>query len=136
MSGRFAGAERLGDRRRRRLATASEPAAAPQDQSVGKPDSGARAPRANSQIRIDPAPATPPPEPPPLPLARIVPLSWWKYALAALVALGLVGSLRYAAWHSHEISLRAGPGVWQLIEPQTAPLATALSSLLLLLSAQ
>ena len=136
MSGRFAGAERLGDRRRRRLAVHGETptsAAANGDDQPG--DAGAEGTEGR-RLRIDLPEVAAPPQAPALPLDALVPLKWWKQLLATVFVAALIGGIEYAAWRAEDVAVAAGPGVWRLIEPEHALLPTTMGAGLLLVAAQ
>ncbi|MCY2962609.1 MAG: hypothetical protein NT069_02980, partial [Planctomycetota bacterium] len=124
MSNRFAGAERLGDRRRRRLATQID---APPETDLS--EDTLPPPRRRFEFRVDSPNTTP--TAPELPLEKLVPLAWWKYSLVATATVIAIGVLAAANWYATELAAVGGPGVEMLLDAATNPLPTAFGALLL-----
>ncbi len=124
MSNRFAGAERLGDRRRRRLATQMD---APPETDLA--EETLSSPRRRFEFRVDSPNTTP--SAPELPLENLVPLAWWKYTLVATGAVAIIGLLAAASRYSTDLAAIGGPGVETLLDATTTPLPSAFGALLL-----
>src|SRR5262245_40349395 len=133
MDARFAGSNRLGDRRRRRLAVESdETLESPVELRALEGPAGV-----NRTVETAHATATPPQSPTPqLPLASLVPLAWWKYALAGFAIAAASAGIVTAGWFAESWAESAGPGIGRLFGSPAAPVAGWFSSLLLGLCAQ
>jgi hypothetical protein len=130
MEARFAGSQRLGDRRRRRLAVETEDGIDPA-LTVGE------LPAADGSGRmVHSAAPEATREPIALPLERLIPVQWWKYALGALAGLLVGGAILTASWYEALGARLVGPGVTRLFALPGAPAAAWFSGLLLNLSAQ
>lgn len=130
MEARFAGSQRLGDRRRRRLAVETEDGSDP-GLTVGE------LPAADGFGRtVHSAGPEATREPIALPLERLIPVQWWKYALGAFAGLLLGGGILATSWYEPLGAQLAGPGVTRLFTLPGAPVAAWFSGLLLILSAQ
>src|SRR5205807_1816658 len=121
MGTRFAGSQRLGDRRRRRLAVETDevPENAGRVDSLPAPAGGARVvdgTHADSTSR-DSSPAFS------LPIAVIIPREWWNYLLGAMACVSLGSGLLVAGWCAPDWSASLGPGIGRLFAFPGAPAA-------------
>jgi len=127
MDARFAGAQRVAERRRRRLAIeGEEPGTAQPASLAAKRVDGAAG--EDGRHAVSPLPA--------LPLATIVPRAWWKHAavdiLLALVALALsAGAARL-----QQVAAALGGEAASMLQPSNPVLARWYSGTLLLLTGQ
>ncbi|HLJ11407.1 MAG TPA: hypothetical protein VKU82_09465 [Planctomycetaceae bacterium] len=133
METRFAGSQRLGDRRRRRLAAdADDVPLDSQRIALPAPPGASRlidAARTDARVRVASFERA-------LPLANLIPHEWWKYALGGAACLSIGGAIVVAGWYERAGTLVLGPGVSRLFAFPAAPAATWFSSLLLLASSQ
>ncbi|HTI49413.1 MAG TPA: hypothetical protein VL475_00625, partial [Planctomycetaceae bacterium] len=130
MEARFAGSQRLGDRRRRRLAVET-------DDTPGSDAAGAELPAIDGFRRTaHPVPPETTRDPIALPLEGLIPVQWWKYALGALGGLLAGGGILAAGWYEPLWAKVAGQGITRLFSLREAPVAAWYSGLLLNLSAQ
>lgn len=127
MGARFAGSQRLGDRRRRRLAVQPEDGA----RELSAPAGRARAidgphsqgvSESSGDIHF--------------PVSKLVPEEWWKHLVVGLACLAISAGLLAAGALARDWSPVLGPGIERLFAFPDAPAARWFSSLLLLLSAQ
>jgi hypothetical protein len=127
MSARFAGSQRLGDRRRRRLAVEA-------DEGMDSPD------RTGTARSIEGAHTSPLSVDAPLnsksPISRLIPAEWWKYLLAAIGLLATSASLLVAGWKSAELTSALGPGFERLFALPDSAAVRWFSGVLHLLSAE
>ena len=134
MEARFAGSQRVGDRRRRRLAVGADDNA----DNLGRP-SELSAPAASFRA-VDGAHAdglqTEPSMSLHLAVAKVIPAEGWKYLVGGLLALALGASLIIAGCFASELQTLAGPGISNLFAHSNGRVAQWFSSLLLLLCAQ
>lgn len=142
METRFAGSQRLDERRRRRLAVESEaapePAAASADGATlcSPPDRTWYAhthPSAETSAEDTHLDATRLIE---SPLASLIPAAWWKHVLCVLAALALGAGILSANFQAGEWSRTLGPGVTRLFGRSASPVADWYGSLLLFAAAQ
>ncbi len=129
----FAGSQRGGDRRRRRLAVEADdfgsPGALETLRAPSEPPRRTDPPHSDQSPEADATSLS-------LPLARLVPTEWWKYvaggiSCAALAALLVIAGQRAAGW-----SGVLGTEFSRLFIPPAAPVARWFSSVLMTLSAQ
>jgi hypothetical protein len=134
MGARFAGSQRVGDRRRRRLAVEADEGSAPaiERQAIPAPQGTSRSVDLSHTEAPDIA------ELPfdTLPIAQIVPPEWWKYAAGGIAVLGMNCALVAAAWFAPQVSAVAGPAAERIFSPANGPATKWCSGLLLGLSAQ
>jgi hypothetical protein len=134
MGARFAGSERLGDRRRRRLAVETDGLF---EDAAGR--RSLRAPLATSRL-VENAHAGDSPADSALSFDRalgsVVPEQWWKYLLGGLACLAIATGLVIAGAHGPSLTAAVGPGIVRLFAFPKAPVARWFSSLLLVVSAQ
>ena len=134
MGARFAGSQRLGDRRRRRLAVETD--------DLTEDAAGRRSLPAPSASRrsLESAHADDQIDAPHLSFDRalrtIVPRQWWKYLIGGLASLAIATGLVMAGAHAPSLAAALGPGVERLLAYPEAPVARWFSSLLLAVSAQ
>jgi hypothetical protein len=134
MSARFAGSQRVGDRRRRRLAVEADGGG---DHSNLRQD--ILAPVGQTRLvdrpHVDTAPAAELTAAQ-FPITQIIPIERWKYAVAGVAVLTLSGGLAVAGWLATNLSGAAGPAIARILAPVNGPATKWFSSLLLVLSAQ
>jgi hypothetical protein len=134
MGARFAGSQRLGDRRRRRLAVESDDLPGAADLAVGVPG-----PTGNSRVghgaHID-HPAGGATHTLRLPVSALVPSQWWKYLIGATVCLAMAAGLIFAGVCAAKWSPGAGNGIVSLFAFPEAKITTWFSGLLLTVSSQ
>jgi hypothetical protein len=134
MGARFAGSQRLGDRRRRRLAVETDDVSG----NAGR-GSGLSAPPGITRTldhadadhsSIHPIPSAE------LAIAGVIPPQWWKYLIGGLGCLATSGGLVMAGCYASETCSALGPGMERLFAFPDAPVVRWFSSLLLSVSAQ
>lgn len=134
MGARFAGSQRLGDRRRRRLAVETD------EISDGRFRTDTLPAPAGSERTIDGAHTDyPSPDIAPTsssPVSRFIPFEWWKYLIGALSLLVISAGLLTVGWKAADLSPTLGPGFERLYAFPDAPAARWFSGLLLFVSAQ
>ena len=134
MGARFAGSQRLGDRRRRRLAVESDEVPGPANVGVGLPG-----PTENSRVghraHID-HPSGAGTHTLSLPISAVVPSQWWKYLIGATVCLAMAACVIFAGVCAAKWPHGAGNAIISLFAFPEAKIATWFSSLLLTLSSQ
>lgn len=134
MSARFAGSQRVGDRRRRRLAVEADEGADPSfpRQVLPAPEGMSRS--------VDPAHNDPAPAAElssgSFPMAQMIPVERWKYAVAGAAVLAMNAVLAAAGWLAPSLSSSAGPAIERILSPANGPATKWYSGLLLGLSAQ
>ncbi len=134
MGARFAGSQRVGDRRRRRLAVEADECAdaSTERQALPAPEGASRSvdlPHADTANTRELPYGV-------LPIAQIVPPEWWKYAAGGIAVLGMNCALVAAGWLAPQVSAAAGPAVERIFSPANGPATKWYSGLLLGLSAQ
>jgi hypothetical protein len=134
MAARFAGSQRVGDRRRRRLAVEADEGAPPETSRQDLPARGGKR-LSIDQAHTEPGESTQQPEVT-FPVAQLVPLERWKYAVVAAVSVLINGGLLVASWLAPRLATVVGPAAERILEPVSGPAVKWYSSLLLLLSAQ
>jgi hypothetical protein len=135
MGARFAGSQRLGDRRRRRLAVETDDAATtagwnetlPARVGAIRNAEGAHTGQPPS-VRDDRSFG--------LAAAKVVPQEWWKYVAAAMASLATTAGILIAGWRASELATALGPGVEGLVAFPAAPVAKWFSGLLLTIASQ
>ncbi len=149
MEARFAGSQRVGDRRRRRLAAGADdcidhlatdegvPTDAQEQPALASPAGGFRAVDAphTDAPSTDPS-LLPSPQSLHFPIARIVPVAVWKYLVGGLLGLAVSSGLVVAGHYSPQLETIAGAGIADLLKLPNGRLAQWFSSGLLLLCAQ
>ena len=134
MGARFAGSQRLGDRRRRRLAVETEELSEIAEASnrlrapAGKtriPDEAHADQRPGDSVRIDA-----------LPIAAVVPRQWWHYLIGAMACLLVAGGLILGGIRITASTHAAGGAMASLFALPQGRIAGWFSSLLLILAAQ
>jgi hypothetical protein len=134
MGARFAGSQRLGDRRRRRLAVETDDVSgdAGQRRAMPAPPAGTRAlESAHAAGSADHA--TPSFD---HAVAAVVPRRWWKYVIGGMTCLSIAGGLVTAGACASDLSAALGPGIERLFAFPDGTAAIWFSSLLLSVSAQ
>jgi hypothetical protein len=101
MAAQFAGSRSLDERRRRRLATESDEAAAESSTA------SAPAPRRATFSKATPRPRGPSH----FPLRKAISARWWKHGGVALVGLALAAGILAAGWTAQTHPERLGPGL-------------------------
>jgi len=139
MEARFAGSQRVGDRRRRRLAAGADDNA--DDPNVDNPVrmDGLSAPAgsiravdsAHTDALLKESSTTLQ-----LPLANVIPAEGWKYVVGGLLGLAFSAAIVIAGCFALELQTWAGPAISGLFELPNGRVARSFSSLLLLLCAQ
>ena len=139
MEARFAGSQRVGDRRRRRLAAGVDDNAdcPPDDNPVGTVELAEPA----GQVRAVDGPHTDGIKAQsstsrPLPVATIIPAEPWKYAVGGLIGLTASAVIIIAGCFASKLQALAGPELADLFAIPNGRVAQWFSSLLLLLSSQ
>lgn len=132
MTARFAGSQRLGDRRRRRLAVESDdsspveladlPAPAGMQRTAHGPPLEASAGSGSARRA--------------LPLAILIPAEWWKYAVAGLGAALVVCGIGIANGQAPAWSQLTGIDFGQVFAPQGSRAAAWFSALVLTVASQ
>ncbi len=140
MGARFAGSQRLGDRRRRRLAVETDDLSGASGFSGGagrKVDDSAPDGRARvvDDAHLD-RKSAPPAALREFPISRLIPRQWWTYLIGGTASLSIGAGLLAAGWCSAELSIAAGPGIERLFAFSEAPALHWFSGLLLSVSAQ
>jgi hypothetical protein len=139
MEARFAGSQRVGDRRRRRLAVgADDNADNPNADGTIRPNELA-APAGSFRAADSGHTEGPSLEPLAglyLPVARIIPVAGWKYLAGGLVGLAISAAIVIAGYFAPVIETFAGPGISDLLALPNGRLAQWFSGLLLLLCSQ
>lgn len=132
MDARFAGSQRLGDRRRRRLAVETEDSQTESSDAKGlaSPEGMVR------NLHREPVSEQATSSVPDLPLGTLIPSQWWKYLAGGIGGALLAGGLLAAAWYESIWSTLTGTGIPRLFRLPDAPVAAWYSSLLLNVSAQ
>jgi hypothetical protein len=134
MGARFAGSQRLGDRRRRRLAVESDDVPGATDVGMGLPG-----PTGNSRVghgaHID-HPSGAGAHSLSLPISALVPSQWWKYLIGGTVCLAMAACLLFAGVSVAKWPHTAENGIVSLFGFPEAKIATWFSSLLLTVSSQ
>lgn len=134
MGARFAGSQRVGDRRRRRLAVEAD--------DVGHaPVTGDELPAPADAFRARDAahvgdPVADRSAPTVLSIGKIVPRERWKYAAGGLALLAVNAALTIAGPLAPELAERLGPAAGHLLAAPNGPAARWYSSLLLALAGQ
>jgi hypothetical protein len=134
MGARFAGSQRLGDRRRRRLAVESDDVPGAADVGVGLPG-----PTENSRVGHRPhidQPSGAATHTLSLPISELVPSQWWKYLIGATLCLAMAACLIFAGVCAAKWPHSAGNAIVSLFAFPEAKIATWFSSLLLTVSSQ
>jgi hypothetical protein len=134
MSARFAGSQRVGERRRRRLAVEAD------EGSLGSALDSPNSIRRDEVRQLD----DPHMDPPaslratvfPSCASRLVPFEWWKYLLAAMGLSAIAAGLLVAGSRGAELSPVLGPGFERLFGFPSAPATRWLSGALLFVSAE
>jgi hypothetical protein len=135
MGARFAGSQRLGDRRRRRLAVESDDVSV----AVGWNDplpAAAGASRTAEGAHADQPLTQRDGHSFGVAAARIVPQEWWKYVAAGMACLAITTGILIAGWRASDLATALGPGVEGLFSFPAAPVAKWFSNLLLLMAGQ
>lgn len=139
MEARFAGSQRVGDRRRRRLAVgADDNADNPNADGTIRPNELA-APAGSFRAADGAHTEGPSLEPSAglyLPIARIIPAAGWKYLAGGLLGLAISAAIVIAGYFAPVIETFAGPGISDLLALPNGRAAQWLSGLLLLLCSQ
>jgi hypothetical protein len=136
MSARFAGSQRVGDRRRRRLAVEADGAAeGPSPQQLSAPPGLNRAIDGPHRIVIGTAAKTSQ-ESCFFPIAEIIPIERWKYFVAAVAVLAINGSLVALGQLSRKVAAWGGRQLADLFAPVQGPAIKWYSGLLIGLAAQ
>lgn len=130
MDARFAGSQRLGERRRRRLAVESEELQTSESPGESLPV------RPGAERTVHRVAEQPPADLVPLPLQGLIPAQWWKYALGAVCQVLVGAGILAAAWQASIWSTFTGPGMTRLFSLPDPPVAAWYSGILLNLSAQ
>lgn len=134
METRFAGSERLGERRRRRLAVEADDVSPAPDEivelsAVASPRRVVHGNAADGDVSPDsPLPA--------LPLARLIPRAWWKYLLAGLTGLALIAGIMAAGSYAPAWSATTGVRFDRLFSTGSSPATDWFAGLLLSTAAQ
>lgn len=131
MDARFAGSQRLGDRRRRRLAVETDDACEDSGSAVELPAAPGKKRLIDRAPGVAPAAASLM-----LPVTVAVPAEWWKYLIGALTPLSITAGILYSGLRAAEWSAATGPGVIRLFGLSDPSIAKWLSSLLLFVSTQ
>ncbi|MBS0266986.1 MAG: hypothetical protein JSS02_33980 [Planctomycetes bacterium] len=137
MSARFAGSQRVGDRRRRRLAVEAEGTTA-----EDAPRHALPAPAGVKRMLDMPNTSAPcqvtenSSNPPELPINQVVPLERWKYSIAGVAVLAVNGSLVALGQLSRKLAAWAGPQFAELFAPASGPATKWFSGILVGLAAQ
>jgi hypothetical protein len=135
MGARFAGSQRLGDRRRRRLAVETDDTSAaggwndplPAPEGSSRTAEGAHTAQPLTQREdhsLD------------LAAAKVVPREWWKYVAAGMACVAITTGILVAGWHASDLATALGPGVEGLFTLPAARVAKWFSSLLLSVAGQ
>lgn len=139
MEARFAGSQRAGDRRRRRLAVGVDDyadTANPDDpgrsRELSAPAGSFRCVDSAHIDRLETAPSTPLH----LSLANVVPAEGWKYLVGGLLGLAFGAVVTITGCFAPELQTLAGPGISGLFALPNGRVAQWFSSFLLLLCAQ
>src|SRR5437868_6899391 len=132
MGARFAGSQRLGDRRRRRLAVETDDATDDRPGVLPAPPGESRLVDCPDSKSV----AGPSAFPFAVAVERFVPRQPWKYALAGLACLAVCAFLLLAGSYAVELSEIAGSGFERLFSFPDAPVAKWFSSMLLAVSGQ
>ena len=139
MEARFAGSQRVGDRRRRRLAVGADDSA--ENPNVDNPvrpielSAPAGGFRAADSPHTDDQPAEQATSPS-LPLAGLVPAEGWKFLAGGLLGLAVGAGIVIAGYFAPRFQSISGTAISDLLALPNGRLAQWFSSLLLLLSAQ
>ena len=134
MSARFAGSERVGDRRRRRLAVEADDVADELVRTTALPASAGNVRTldlAHTKNASRDAVATSI-----SPVSRLIPFAWWKYLIAAVGLLAISGGLLIAGWQGAELTPVLGPGFERLFALPDSPAARWFSGILLFVAAE
>jgi hypothetical protein len=134
MDTRFAGSQRLGDRRRRRLAVETEEARDAASSAVELPAAPGKkrlVDRAGVETVLAPLPAAIA-----LPATLVIPIAWWKYLIGAVLSLAITAGTLIAGWRVVDWSAASGPEMNRLFDLADPSIAKWLSSVLLFVSAQ
>src|SRR5437763_1235193 len=132
MDARFAGSQRLGDRRRRRLAVETDDACEDTSSAVELPAAPGKkrlVDRAPGQSGLVAKAASIM-----LPVTVVVPAEWWKYLIGALTPVSITAGILYAGLQAAEWSAATGPGIIRLFGLADPSIAKWLTSLLLFVS--
>lgn len=135
MGARFAGSQRLGDRRRRRLAVETDEHPDNAGRKVDLPASPGSA-RLADDAHADGEESGKTALPFELPISRLIPRNWWTYLVGGTACLVLGAALLIAGWNSAKISTALGPGFERLVGFSEAPVLRWMACLLLSASAQ
>src|SRR5262245_351735 len=130
MGARFAGSQRLGDRRRRRLAVETDEVASAAGWNEPLP-APAGASRSAQGAHTELPPTVTNDRSFGLAAACVIPQEWWKYAAAAIASLATTAGILVAGWHASELAAALGPGFAGLFAFSAAPVSKWYSSLLL-----
>jgi len=144
MEARFAGSQRVGDRRRRRLAVGadenadtSHPNFPDQTDSLAAPAGEFRAvdgPHTDGPSAVGAiAPVSPTLN---LPVSAVIPAAGWKYLVGGVLGLAISAGIIAAGYFSSRLESIAGAEIADLLALPNSRLAQWFSSLLLLLCAQ
>ncbi len=134
MGARFAGSQRLGDRRRRRLAVESDDVLGPANVGVG-PSGPTGKSRVGHTAHIE-HPSGASACTPRFPISALVPPEWWKYLIGATACLATAACLIFAGVCVAKRPHSAENGIVSLFAFPEAKIATWFSSLLLTVSSQ
>jgi hypothetical protein len=135
MGARFAGSQRLGDRRRRRLAVETDELATAVGWNEPLP-APARATRKAESAHTEQPATVRDDRSFGLAAAKVVPQEWWKYVAAALASVATTAGILIAGWRASELAMALGSGVEGLFAFPAAPVAKWFSSLLLTIAGQ
>lgn len=129
----FAGSQRGGDRRRRRLAVEADDFASPD--AAGTSRAISELPRRTDPPHSD---ATPKDDATPLglPIAGLVPVEWWKYLIGGMLCAACATLLVFAGQRAAGWSGVPGTEFARLFTPPAAPVTRWFAGLLMTLSAQ
>jgi hypothetical protein len=134
MGARFAGSQRLGDRRRRRLAVETENVPGADDVSVRLPRPTEKA-RVGHGAHVD-QPSGAGSRTLDFPISALVPPQWWKYLTGATACLAIAAGLIFSGVCAAKWPQNAGSGIDSLFAFPDAKIAKWFSCLLLTVSSQ
>jgi hypothetical protein len=135
MGARFAGSQRLGDRRRRRLAVETDNLSATAGWSDSLPAPAgmmrtAQAPHVVREATVGDDHSLG------LAAVKIIPPEWWKYVAAATASLAITAGILLAGWRASDLAAALGAGIEGLFRFPAAPVAKWYGGVLLSLAGQ
>lgn len=134
METRFAGSQRLDERRRRRLVAEAD--GSTDDASAPVETEALAAPAGRSRSAHRPVSAGNETSAPELPLARVLPAALWKHIAITATLLTVGAGLMAANVFAEQWATTVGPGVMMLFGVEHSPATAWYASLLLLLCSQ